>query len=185
MDTTLKGKLLVATPSLLDPNFFRTVVFMVEHTDEGAAGVVINRPSDTQLTSSPLEEWDGVAADPALVFVGGPVMPGAAVCLAKTRPNECPDGFQPVLDGVGVLDIGREYEELRPAVDRVRVFVGYAGWTAGQLEDEIEEGAWYVLDADPEDVLSSEPGALWRFVLKRQGGQLALVSNFPADPTMN
>jgi putative transcriptional regulator len=70
-------------------------------------------------------------------------------------------------------------------VDRLRVFAGYAGWEGGQLERELAEGAWYVLDADPEDALTSEPGGLWRFVLRRQGGKLALVSNFPADPTMN
>jgi putative transcriptional regulator len=183
--STLKGRLLVATPALLDPNFFRTVVLLVEHNDEGAAGVVLNRPSEMPLTDGPLEAWEGVAADPPLVFVGGPVQPAGAVCLARARPDACPDGFEPVLDGLGVLDIGREITELVPALDRIRVFAGYAGWGAGQLEDEIEEGAWYVLDADPEDALSSQPGGLWRFVLKRQGGHLALVSNFPSDPTMN
>jgi putative transcriptional regulator len=182
---TLKGRLLVATPALLDPNFFRTVVLLVEHNDEGAAGVVLNRPSETSLTGSPLEAWEGVAAEPSLVFVGGPVQPAAAVCLARARPDASPAGFEPVLDGLGVLDIGREFADLKPALDRIRVFAGYAGWDAGQLEGEIEEGAWYVLDADPEDALSSHPGGLWRFVLKRQGGHLALVSNFPSDPTMN
>jgi putative transcriptional regulator len=181
----LKGRLLVAAPGLSDVNFFRTVVLIVEHNDEGAAGVVLNRPSDTPLTDSPLDAWEDVAADPPLVFVGGPVNPSAAVCLASAQPNENPDGFEPVIGRLGVLDIGRELAELRPALDRVRVFAGYAGWGAGQLENEIEEGAWYVLDADPEDALSSEPGGLWRFVLKRQGGRLALVANFPADPTMN
>jgi putative transcriptional regulator len=183
--STLRGRLLVASPGLLDPNFFRTVVLLVEHNDDGAAGVVLNRPSETPLTQSPLEAWEDVAADPPLVFVGGPVQPAAAVCLARTRPDRRPDGFEPVLDHLGVIDIGREFSELRPALDRIRVFAGYAGWGAGQLEGEIEEGAWYVLDADPEDALCSQPGGLWRFVLKRQGGQLALVANFPADPTMN
>jgi putative transcriptional regulator len=184
-ETSLRGRLLVATPSLLDPNFFRTVVLLVEHNDEGAAGVVLNRPSETPLTEGPLQAWEDVAADPPLVFVGGPVQPAAAVCLARARPDAEPDGFEPVVDRLGVIDIGREMAEIRPSLDRIRVFAGYAGWGAGQLEGEIEEGAWYVLDADPEDALSSQPGGLWRFVLKRQGGHLALVSNFPADPTMN
>jgi putative transcriptional regulator len=183
--TTLKGRLLVATPALVDPNFFRAVVLLVEHNEVGAAGVVLNRPSDTSLTGSPLEAWQDVAADPRLVFVGGPVQPAAAVCLARALPDSCPDGFEPVLEGLGVLDLGREIAALRPTLDRIRVFAGYAGWGAGQLEDEIDEGAWYVLDADPEDALCSQPGGLWRFVLKRQGGHLALVSNFPSDPTMN
>jgi putative transcriptional regulator len=180
----LKGRLLVATPGLLDQNFFRTVILVVEHSDEGAAGVVLNRPTDTEL-GGPLEDWRGKAADPPLVFVGGPVSPDAAVCLARSRLDAQPPGFEPVVDGLGVLDLSEEAAVTHGAVDRVRVFAGYAGWEAGQLERELTEGAWYVLDADPEDALTSEPGALWRFVLRRQGGQLALVSNFPADPSMN
>jgi putative transcriptional regulator len=180
----LKGRLLVATPGLLDANFFRTVLLVVEHTDEGAAGVVLNRPTDTELTG-PLESWRDMAADPPLVFVGGPVSPDAAVCLARTPPDATPPGWQPVLERLGVLDLGQETDEVQPGVDRLRVFAGYASWGPGQLEDELEEGAWYVLDADPEDALTSAPGGLWRFVLRRQGGQLALVSNFPPDPSMN
>jgi putative transcriptional regulator len=183
--TSLKGRLLVASPNLVDKNFFRTVIFLIEHTDEGAAGVVLNRPSDSSLSDGPLDAWDSLAADPPLVFVGGPVEQSAAVCLARPAPNAQPDGFQPVLQGLGVLDLGCDPRDIRPGLDRLRVFVGYAGWEAGQLEGEIEEGAWYVLDADPEDALCPQPGGLWRFVLKRQGGQLALVANFPADPTMN
>ena len=181
----LKGRLLVATPGLIDPNFFRTVVLIVEHNDEGAAGVVLNRPSDTPLDPGPLQEWDDLAADPSLVFVGGPVSEGAAVCLGRLRPNSSIPGWEPVIGGLGVLDLGREIDEARNVIDRVRVFAGYAGWSAGQLESEIDEGAWYVLDADPEDALCSQPGGLWRFVLQRQGGKLALVANFPADPNMN
>ena len=184
MAEALKGRLLVATPGLLDANFFRTVVLIVEHSDEGAAGVVLNRPTDTEL-AGPLSDWRGKAADPPLVFVGGPVQPDSAVCLARSAPGSDPPGFEPVVDGLGVLDLSREAGETRPGVDRLRVFAGYAGWAAGQLERELAEGAWYVLDADPEDALTSEPGGLWRFVLRRQGGKLALVSNFPADPTMN
>jgi putative transcriptional regulator len=183
--SALKGRLLVATPGLVEANFFRTVVLILEHNEEGAAGVVLNRPSDTSLHESPLDEWEELAADPPLVFVGGPVSPGAAVCLARANPYSQPDGFKPVIGGLGVIDLGRESSDIRTKLDRVRVFAGYAGWGAGQLEDEIEEGAWYVLEADPEDALSPLPGGLWRFVLKRQGGQFALVANFPADPTMN
>lgn len=180
----VRGRLLVATPGLLDANFFRTVVLMVEHTDEGAAGVVLNRPTDTEL-SGPLEAWRGMAADPPLVFVGGPVQPDAAVCLASAAPGTQPPGWQPVLGPLGVLDLGQESDDVHGGVDRLRVFAGYASWGPGQLEDELDEGAWYVLDADPHDALTSEPGGLWRFVLRRQGGKFALVSNFPADPALN
>lgn len=181
----VKGRLLVAAPALVDPNFFRTVVLMVEHTDEGAAGVVINRPTDTALSEGPLDEWSDIAADPALVFEGGPVSRESAVCLGHLRPQVSTDGWQQVIGGVGVVDLGAESSTLRTTVDRVRVFSGYAGWGPGQLEEEIAEGAWFVLDADPEDAMCGEPGGLWRFVLRRQGGNLALVASFPADPTMN
>ncbi len=183
--TTLKGKLLVATPALLDANFFRTVVLIVEHTDEGSAGVVLNRPSETALEDGPLEEWKQLAAHPAVVFVGGPVEPNAAVCIARASPDAHPQGWQPIIGGLGVLDMGRDGIDLRTELDRVRVFAGYAGWVSGQVEGEIAEGAWYVVDADPEDALCSEPGDLWRDVLKRQSGKLALVANFPLDPSLN
>ncbi len=182
---SLRGRLLVATPGLVDRNFFRTVVLVVEHTHEGAAGLVLNRPSETQLSEGPLEDWSELAAEPPLVFVGGPVSPDAAVCLARTAPEAEPPGWQPVIGGLGVLDLTRELEEVGPTVDRIRVFAGYAGWGGGQLETELEEGSWYVVDADPEDALTSMPGALWRFVLRRQPGKLSLVANFPADPSMN
>jgi putative transcriptional regulator len=181
----LQGRLLVATPGLLDANFFRSVVLVVEHTDEGAAGVVLNRPSETGLGDGPLEEWSDLAAEPPLVFVGGPVAPDAAVCLARTAPEGTPPGWQPVIAGLGVLDLSGEIGDVRDGVDRLRVFAGYAGWGPGQLETELEQGSWYVVDADPEDALTSMPGALWRFVLRRQSGKLALVANFPADPSMN
>lgn len=179
----LKGRLLVASPVLLDENFFRTVVLLVEHNEEGAAGVVLNRPTETEL-GGPLEAWRPLAAEPALVFVGGPVQRDGAVCLARSAPDARPPGWQPVVDGLGVLDLSGESHDLA-GVDRLRVFAGYAGWGPGQLEIELEGGSWYVLEADPEDALTSAPGGLWRFVLKRQGGKLALVSNFPADPSMN
>jgi putative transcriptional regulator len=184
MTQRVKGRLLVATPGLLDENFFRTVVLVVEHSDDGAAGVVLNRPTETEL-GGPLSGWRPKAADPPLVFVGGPVSPDSAVCLARSGPDGGPPGFEPVIGGLGVLDLTRAAGESQEGVDRLRVFAGYAGWQAGQLERELEEGAWYVLDADPEDALTSQPGGLWRFVLRRQGGKLALVSNFPPDPTMN
>lgn len=182
--STLRGQLLVATPGLSDPNFFRTVVLVVEQGGEGAAGLVLNRPTETEL-GGPLDAWRGMAASPPLVFVGGPVSPDAAVCLARSAPEVRPPGWEPVVDGLGVLDLSREADDVRAGVDRLRVFAGYAGWGPGQLEGELEQGSWYVLDADPEDALTSLPGGLWRFVLKRQGGKLALVANFPADPSMN
>ena len=182
---SLQGRLLVAAPGLLDANFFRSVVLVVEHNDEGAAGVVLNRPSDTDLREGPLEGWSGLAAEPQLVFVGGPVQPDGAVCLARLATGSPPLGWKPVLGGLGVLDLRTTLDDVRDGVDRLRVFAGYAGWGSGQLETELEEGSWYVVDADPEDALTSMPGGLWRFVLRRQPGKLALVANFPPDPSLN
>lgn len=184
-ERSLQGRLLVATPGLLDANFFRSVVLLVEHNEQGAAGVVLNRPSDTELRAGPLEGLSSLAAEPPLVFVGGPVSPEGAVCLARSAPGAPSPDWQPVVGGLGVLDLTRDLEDVRSGVDRLRVFAGYAGWGAGQLEAELQEGSWYVVEADPEDALTSMPGALWRFVLRRQSGKLALVANFPMDPSTN
>ena len=169
---SLKGQLLVATPALLDPNFFRTVVLLLEHTEEGAVGVVLNRPSDFELVAT-LPDWEERAAAPTVVFVGGPVAEGTAICLGRV------DGQ----DGITVVDASRDPDDL--AADEVRFFSGYAGWGSGQLEDEIDEGAWLVVDADPDDALDDEPERLWSRVLERQGGDLALLAHYPDDPSTN
>jgi putative transcriptional regulator len=169
---SLKGQLLVAVPGLYDPNFARTVVLLLEHTDEGAIGVVLNRPSDHPLGSS-LPDWDPFAAEPSVVFVGGPVSEETAICLGRTRGS----------DDIGVVDANRDPADLAP--DRVRFFAGYAGWEEGQLEAEIIEGSWIVVPAEPEDALVDAPEDLWASVLKRQGGVLALLANAPEDISTN
>jgi len=180
---SLKGKLLVANPALLDPNFDRTVVLVLEHHDEGAVGVILNRPSETAVEEV-LPTWASVAAEPAVVFVGGPVAPGSAIGLGcGPRPSGDGEGFTVVLGAVGVLDLSLGPDELE--VDDVRVFSGYAGWSPGQLEGEIEAGGWFVVDALPGDASASDAVDLWRSVLRRQGGDLALVATFPADPSLN
>ncbi len=189
-------RLLVATPVLLDPNFFRTVVFMIEHTDEAALGVVINRPSDATLEQA-VPEWSAFAAEPRVAFVGGPVQPHEAVIgLGRRRPGaqgpdtegpdtEVEDGWYPLLGSVGTVDLGRSPADVRPDIEVVRVFAGYAVWGAGQLDHELTQHGWYVVDAEVDDLLTSEPDSLWRRVLRRQGGDLAIAANFPVDPTSN
>jgi putative transcriptional regulator len=169
---SLKGHLLVAAPGLFDPNFARTVVLMLEHTDEGAIGVVLNRPSDHPLGAS-LPDWGPFAAEPPVVFVGGPVSEETAICLGRTRGST----------DIGVVDANRDPDDL--AADRVRFFAGYAGWEEGQLEAEILEGSWIVLEAEPDDALADDPEELWGSVLKRQGGVLALLANAPEDISTN
>lgn len=180
----LTGRLLVATPALKDPHFERTVVLLVAHEDTGALGVVLNR-----ATEVPVEEvltgWDSLAAQPPVVFEGGPVQPEAAICLARTRPGTDPDGFSRVEGVVGTVDLSGDPTAMADDLDRLRIFAGYAGWGAEQLESEIDEGAWFVLDALPGDAFMPHPDDLWAIVLRRQGGMMAAVAMFPADPTLN
>lgn len=180
---SLKGRLLVALPVLVDPNFDRTVVLVLEHGDEGALGVVLNRPGDLRL-DEPLPSWADVAAPPAVVFVGGPVGAGAAIGLGLVpgAPSER-DGFVQVAGDLGTVDLGSA--PLDVGVAEVRVFAGYSGWGPGQLEDEILAGAWLVVDAGPDDALSPDPSTLWRRVLRRQPGRTAWLANLPTDPSVN
>jgi len=165
--------LLVASPLLADPNFHRTVVLVLEHVeDDGAVGVVLNRPTEV-LVHAALPDWDAVAAEPSVVFVGGPVAEGAAICLGRRRGAE----------GVEVVDLELDPDDV--AAEEVRLFAGYAGWGPGQLEDEIEEGAWFVVDADPHDALSGDPEGLWARVLRRQRGRLRLFALYPPSPSVN
>jgi putative transcriptional regulator len=181
---SFKGRLLVATPALLDPNFARTVVLVLEHGEPGAVGVVLNRPTTTDL-ADPLPGWSRLAAEPAVVFVGGPVALGSAIGLGRVPAGPPVEGWAPVVAGLGTVDLSREPEEHGGSVDLVRVFTGYAGWSPGQLEGEIDEGAWIPLDARPDDALSTEPDELWRAVLRRQPGRLAWLANFPPDLSLN
>lgn len=183
MTEPLKGRLLVAAPTLLDPNFARTVVLVLEHGDDGAVGLVLNRPTATEL-EEPLPAWRRKAADPPVVFVGGPVSQTAAIALGRTGGGAVSDGFAPLFAGLGTVDVAQDPDDVGD-VEVVRLFAGYAGWGGGQLEDEIAEGAWIVVDAEPGDALSGEPDDMWRRVLRRQGGMTAWLANCPADPSFN
>lgn len=183
MTESLAGKLLVATPDLDDPNFFRSVVLVVEHDDEeGALGLVLNRPTDATVAEH-LPDWELVAADPAVVFVGGPVTPEIAIGLID-NPGAPPEEWAPALGQIGLVDLA-----LAPAdvggVARCRVFAGYSGWVAGQLDMEVALGSWFVVDALGGDVFSADPQDLWRAVLRRQGTRISWFANFPLDPRLN
>jgi putative transcriptional regulator len=181
----LTGRLLVASPSMGDPNFDRTVVAVLEHhPDDGALGVVVNRPSGTDVAEV-LPAISPLVAEPAVVFVGGPVQPQAALCLGVPRPGVEPDGFAPLASGVATVDLDKDPAVLTTGLQVLRVFAGYAGWGGGQLEAEIAAGAWFVVDGVPYDVFADDPEQLWRTVLRRQGGTLALVSTYPEDPRLN
>ena len=178
-------RLLVAVPAMLDPNFFRTVVFMVEHNAEGALGIVLNRPSETDL-GDVLPEWRAFASEPPVAFVGGPVQQQEALIgLARVAHVEDSSSWQPLLGRVGTVDLGAEPDAVHSDLEAVRVFAGYAGWGPEQLESELAQGGWFVVDAEPDDLLVARPEELWRRVLRRQGGDLAMAANQPVDPTTN
>jgi putative transcriptional regulator len=182
----LVGRLLVATPLLEDPHFRRTVVLLLDHGDEGAVGVVLNRPSEVPV-GEVLGAWEAVVAGAPVLWYGGPVGTDAALALATPRPGAAhPTGFRAVgVDGLGLVDLDEDPQLVRSDLAAIRVYAGYSGWAAGQLEDEVAEGAWYVVDALPSDPFTDIPDALWRLVLRRQGGELAFVATFPDDPEMN
>ncbi len=181
MTDSLAGKLLVASPALLDPNFERTVVLLVEHGPEGALGVVLNRPSTADYID-PIRGWEPFAEDPAVLFIGGPVQPDAVFGLARSRTPSTPVAIDSFLGPLGVLDLDADDTT---GIAGVRLFVGYSGWAPDQLEMEIAEGAWFVVDAEPGDAFTAEPDGLWRQVLGRQGGGLGMLRTFPDDPSMN
>lgn len=178
------GRLLVATPTLLDPHFVRTVVLLLQHDDEdGALGVVLTRPSETAVHEV-LPSWAPAVGVPDVVFAGGPVQPTAAVCLGRLSAPGGPDeGWAPLPDPLlGTVDLDRlPFAGLA----EVRVFAGYAGWSVEQLEAEVEAGAWWVLDALPGDAFTPRPELLWEQVLRRQGPPLAFAVTYPPDPTLN
>jgi putative transcriptional regulator len=223
VETSLQGRLLVAAPVLTDGNFARAVVLVLEHTAEGALGLVLNQPMALPVADV-VAGWEPLAARPPVVFTGGPISPSAAICLAApvagsssagtglagsspagsssagsppagsspagsspagSSPAEAGRGWRPLLPHLGVLDLTEEPTTAFGVVERIRVFAGYAGWGAGQLEAEIAAQAWFVVDSRPQDVFSEQPERLWRDVLRRQPGQLAFVATYPPDPSLN
>jgi putative transcriptional regulator len=191
----LPGHLLVATPTLGDPNFARRVILLLDHGVHGALGVVVDRPGGVGVDQL-LPQWHDLATPPAELFTGGPVARNSLIGLARLASRDvavegasgCPDGWRLLVDDdrpVGTVDLGADPAPYAGSLVGVRLFSGYAGWETGQLEDEIDEGSWYVVRAEARDPISADPEGLWRRVLRRQGGALALLSGYPIDPTHN
>jgi putative transcriptional regulator len=172
---SLRGQLLIAAPSLFD-YFRRTVVLVLEHSEEGAMGVVLNRESETRVAEA-VPALASLAEPEELVRIGGPVSPQAVVALGDFE--DVGQAGTHVVGSLGTLDPDAENESLR----RVRVYAGYAGWSAGQLDDELEAEAWLVLPARPEDPF--EDGDIWSEALRRKGGSYRLMATMPADPSLN
>jgi putative transcriptional regulator len=179
------GKLLVATPRTGGQVFRRSVVLVLQHDGEGAQGVVLNHPLNAPV-SSVLPPWQDYVTDPPNVFQGGPVALDSALGLV-TVPGDHrePAGVRLLFGGLGLVDLDVPPVVVMPGVAGLRIFAGYAGWSQGQLEQEIREGGWYVVESEARDAFTGEPGTLWSTVLRRQRGNLAFVASLPEDPTLN
>lgn len=179
------GTLLLATPVLLDPNFSHSVVLLLDSDDDGAMGVVLNRPSQVRV-SEVVAGWGEVCAAPEVLFRGGPVSPDGALALGLLLdPHDAPVGFRPVAGRLGVVDLDAPVELVDGTLAGLRLFAGYAGWGAEQLVREIEEGSWYVAPSEAGDPFRDDTTRLWADVLRRQPGDLAWSSTRPADPGLN
>jgi putative transcriptional regulator len=167
-----------------DPNFDRTVVLVIDHTDEGALGLVLNRPTDLPVAGA-LPAWDHLATDPAVLHVGGPVEEHSGWCLARFGHLPPPAGFVPVLGDLGLLDLELDPSDVAGSVVALRLYAGYSGWGPHQLDDELAQDAWFVVDADPGDPFLPDGSALWQRILARQHGPLSRLSLFPPHPSLN
>ena len=181
------GTLLIANTDLMEPTFRRSVIYVVEHNDSGTLGVVLNRPSETAVFNV-LPQWTKLATKPKTMFVGGPVKRDAALCLATLRagvqPTDVP-GLRHVQGRIVMVDLDGDPDTIAPAVEGVRIYAGYSGWTIGQLEGEIERDDWIVLSALPSDVLVEPKVDLWARVLRRQPMPLSLLATHPIDVSRN
>jgi putative transcriptional regulator len=175
-----RGQLLIAGPSLLDPNFWRTVVLVIEHSEDGALGLVLNRPSETTVGEAVPQLNDLVDAGDDL-YVGGPVQPSSVIVLAQFEDPD--DAALISFENVGVLRAA--LDEPVAGVLGGRAFVGHAGWGPGQLDSELERGDWILEPARLGDAFTANPQGLWSEVLTRKGGSYALIARMPADPSMN
>jgi putative transcriptional regulator len=178
---SLKGQLLIAVPALVDPNFRRTVVLVGEHNEDGALGLVLNRPSETSVEEA-VPELTVLVEGFEQVHVGGPVQPSAVVVIADFAEPDRAGTL--VFESIGFLPSEVDPDELGE-LRRARVFAGYAGWGPGQLDGELEEGSWIVEPAVPDDVFTAEPEELWSDVLRRKGGPFGVLALMPADPSLN
>lgn len=171
----MAGHLLVATPQLTDPNFYRTVVLMLQHDEAGAVGVVLNRATDEKVVDH-LPEWVATIPDPGVIHFGGPVEPEMAICLGMGTEGETTG-----VDGLVLVDLSGDQSQTS---GQLRVYSGYAGWGLEQLEMEIALGSWYVVKATLNDPFV-DVDVMWGQVLKRQKGLLSLMSTYPDDVRMN
>ena len=183
MAESLRGKLILASPVLRDPNFARTVVLIAEHNDDGAMGLVLNRPASSTVGEA-VPDLSWLAGEEEPVYVGGPVAETAVIVLAEFERPELAGAL--VEGDLGFIGADADdAERLDGAIRRARVFAGHAGWGPGQLEGELDEEAWIVEPPLRDEIFTSEPEDLWAAVLRRKGSRYALLATMPPDPSVN
>jgi putative transcriptional regulator len=178
------GRLLIAEPNLGDDNFERTVILMIEHNDEGALGLVLNRPSELDVAQL-VPDWSGLTVDPPVLFVGGPVSQNGVIALGRVPGGREAAGWTQVVGSCGTVDLNHASSEAGSPIEGVRLFAGYSGWGPGQLDGELALGAWYVVDALPGDAFAPQPERLWNDILSRQESELNLLGRYPIHPSLN
>jgi putative transcriptional regulator len=179
---SLRGQLLIAGATLPDPNFARTVVLICEHSDEGALGLVLNRPGEL-IVADVAPELAGLTGEDAVIDSGGPVAPDALLVLGEFE--DASYAGMPVIGRVGLMGESREISDLVDVTLRARAFAGYAGWGPGQLDAELERDDWFVAPAGIDDIFDPDADELWSRVLDRKGGHFRLVARMPVDPSVN
>lgn len=183
-ELTTKGSLLVAVPLMDEPTFHRTVIYMLQHDDDGALGLVINRPTEEDELPG-LDPWMYELSQPQVVFEGGPVQSNTLIGVAAITTTTASEAFVHIDGELGTVDLGQLPSEIAEGIQELRLFRGYSGWGPGQLDSELDEGAWLVLHAEPDDIFSAHPQGLWRNVLRRAGGRVALLADAPDDLSWN
>lgn len=178
------GKLLIATPAIGDGNFEQSIIYMLHHDVEGALGVTINQPSEL-LVEELLPRWSDLTSNPAVIFSGGPVETDGFLGVAQAVGDPGDDVV--AVPGTNVVTINLEDDPAITAasIDRLRIFRGYAGWGARQLDTELSAGAWFTVTAQPNDLWSTTPEDLYDQVLRRQSGDMRWFANAPLDPSQN
>jgi putative transcriptional regulator len=179
-----QGSLLLAAPLLDDPNFHRSVIYMLQHSVEGALGLVINQPTEEDHVNG-LHAWFQEASSPGVVFSGGPVATDTLIALATLDPRTESDTVSPISGSLASVDLSQSPQDVIDDLRHLRLFRGYSGWGAGQLEAELAEGSWLVMPTDPLDIFTPNPQGLWRNVLRRNAGPKAWLADAPDDLSWN
>jgi len=182
------GSLLIASATLLDPNFARCVLLILESNEDGSLGVILNQPSETPV-SEVLDQWRDVVNPPGVFFRGGPVELNAALALGflgdSVAVDEAPPGWRQLTGSLGLIDLDTSPDDFLGRLSALRIYAGYAGWGAGQLDAEIAEGSWHVVPAQRSDLFSTTPDRLWREILRRQPPPLSMLATLPEDASLN